>query len=127
MASFFKTLVCLLGVSLASPTFAGDFCKFDNCLSVDGQSGALILTADRILPHSQKPIVVVLGDQEVDGLNVSQRLLGFSRKTFITLPKSSVDALMQVGDIVVEHDRGSLKYSLTDDDKSLIKSLSSSQ
>ena len=127
MASFFKTLVCLLGISLASPTFASDFCKSDSCLSVDGQSGALILTADRILPHSQKPIVVVLGDQKFNGLNVSQRLLGFSRKTFITLPESSVDVLMQVSDIVVEHDRGSLKYSLTDDDKSLIKSLSSSQ
>ena len=127
MASFFKTLVCLLGISLASQTFASDFCKSESCLSVDSQNGALILTADRILPHSQKPIVVVLGDQKLDGLNVSQRLLGFSRKTFITLPKSSVGVLMQVGDIVVEHDRGSLKYSLTDDDKSLIKSLSSSQ
>ena len=127
MFRFFKTFFCLLGLSLAPLTFAGDFCKSDSCLSVDGQSGALVLTADRILPHSQKPIVVMLDNHKVDGVTVSQRLLGFSRKTFITLPKSSVGALNQAGHIVVEHDRGSLKYSLTDDDKSLIKSLSSSQ
>ena len=65
MFQFFKTFFCLLGLSLAPLTFAGDFSKSASCLSVDGQSGALVLTADRILPDSQKPIVVSLSGQKV--------------------------------------------------------------